>query len=507
MTNTNNTKHAAWVAVGRLCSFAFSIVSSMILSRYFNKADYGTYKQVMYVYNTLLMVFTLGLPKAFSFFLPRVELSQSKNLINKITRLFFLLGAIFSLLLFVFAPQIATFLKNPDLTKALRVFAIVPFLLLPTMGLDGILATYKQTKFLALYNILTNVFKLICVALPVMLWDLGYIEALFGFVVASFITFLLAIYLKYYPVKDQAYEKCPITYKDIFKFSIPLLTASLWGMILASVDQLFISRYFGNEVFAEFSNGWLSLPFIGMITGATATVLSPIFSRMSHEKVDPMKDIYPLWMSVFNKSAKLIYPLVLYCLFFADIVMAVMYGQQYAISGYYFQIKLITEFFAIIIFAPLIINIGEVKYYSHVHMITAIIVVALEFLSVKTINSPFSICWISSLCQIGKVFAFLWLVANYFGIKIYQLFPIKPILQILIPSIVLLLLERWILIDLFQLKAIFVLPISFAAYVAIFFVYSLLMKMDYLDIIKPLINNNKWKQKYENRSFIKSRTN
>ncbi len=488
MSNTNNTKQAAWVAIGSLCSFGFSIVSSMILSRYFNKADYGTYKQVMYVYNTLLMVFTLGLPKAFSYFLPRVELSQSKNLINKITRLFFLLGGFFTLILLIFAPQIAGFLNNPDLTKALRVFAVVPFLLLPTMGLDGILATFKQTKFLALYNILTNVFKLICVALPVMIWDLSYTEAILGFVVASFVTFLLALYFKYYPVKNQANEKCTITYKDIFKFSIPLLTASIWGVIIASVDQFFISRYFGNEVFAEFSNGWLSLPFIGMITGATATVLSPIFSRMSHEKVDPMKDIYPLWMSVFNKSAKLIYPLVIYCLIFADVVMAVMYGQQYAISGYYFQIKLITEFFAIIIFAPLIINIGEVKYYSNVHMITAIIVVALEYLSVKTISSPFAICWISTLCQIGKVFAFLWLVANYFGIKIYQLFPVKIILQILIPSILLLLLERWILMDFCQMKAMFVLIISFVIYVVIFFVYSQMMKMDYLDIIKPLIS-------------------
>ena len=78
---TNNTKQAAWVGIGSLCSFGFTIVSSMILSRYFDKAEYGTYKQVMYVYNTLLTIFTLGLPKAFSYFLPRVENAQAKGLI------------------------------------------------------------------------------------------------------------------------------------------------------------------------------------------------------------------------------------------------------------------------------------------------------------------------------------------------------------------------------------------------------------------------------------------
>ncbi len=485
--STNNTKQAAWVAVGSLCSFGFSIVSSMILSRYFNKADYGTYKQVMYVYNTLLTIFTLGLPKAFSYFLPRVELGQSKSLIRKITNLFFLLGGAFSILLFVFSPQIALILKNTDLTKALRIFAIVPFFLLPTMGLDGILATFKQSKFIAVYHISTNIFKLLCVALPVMVWDLGYEQALMGFVISSFITFLLALYLKYLPVRNEGNEKCEITYKDIFKFSIPLLTASLWGILISSADQFFVSRYFGNEVFAEFSNGSMELPFVGMIVGACATVLSPIFSRLSHEQVDPKKDIYPLWMSVFEKTAKLIYPLVIYCMVFADIVMVTLYSGKYIDSQNYFRIKLITNFFTLISYGPLIINLGKVKYYSRVHMVTAFLVIGLEFLSVKTLQSPYAISWISMLCHVGKIFAMLFMVSKFFGVKFHQLFPLKLIGLILIPSALFLLLERWILIDLCQLNSWVVLFVSVIVYVLVYYAYSILVKMDYMGLVKPLI--------------------
>jgi septation ring formation regulator EzrA len=42
--------------------------------------------------------------------------------------------------------------------------------------------------------------------------------------------------------------------------------------------------------------------------------------------------------------------------------------------------------------------------------------------------------------------------------------------------------------DFCQMKAMFVLIISFVIYVVIFFVYSQMMKMDCLDIIKPLIS-------------------
>lgn len=487
MAQTNNTRQAAWVAIGSLCSFGFSIVSSMILSRYFNKADYGTYKQVIYVYTSLLTVFTLGLPKAFSYFLPRVELAQSKSLIRKITNLFFLLGGVFSLLLFVFAPQIASFLNNPDLIKALRIFAIVPFLLLPTMGLDGVLATFKQSMFIALYHILTNVFKLLCVALPVMIWDLGYTEALIGFVVASVITFLMALYLQYYPVHGIASERCNVTYKELFKFSIPLLFASFWGIIIASADQFFVSRYFGNEVFADFSNGSMELPFVGMITGACATVLSPVFSRMSHEKLNPKTEIYPLWMNVFEKTAKLIYPLVIYCMVFADIVMVVLYGQKYETSENYFRIKLITNFFTLIAYGPLIINIGKVKYYSNVHMITALLVVALEFISVKTIHSPYAISWISMICHVGKIAAMLLLVSKFFNIRFYQLFPLKLMGQIIVPSTLFLLLEKYVLLNYFNLNSVVTMLVSMAIYVIVYYCYSLMTKMDYLEILKPII--------------------
>ena len=94
---TSNSKQAAWVAIGSFFSFIVSIISSMILSRFFDKGDYGTYKQVMYVYSTLLAVFTLGLPKAYAYFLPKYATNYSRDIISKVTKIFFILGAAFSL--------------------------------------------------------------------------------------------------------------------------------------------------------------------------------------------------------------------------------------------------------------------------------------------------------------------------------------------------------------------------------------------------------------------------
>ena len=459
----------------------------MILSRYFDKGDYGTYKQVLYVYGTLLTVFTLGLPKAFSYYLPRVPLNEAKNLISKITNLFYLLGGIFSVLLFAFSPQIASFLKNPDLSLAIKIFSPVPLLMLPTMGLESILATYRKTQFITIYTISTRIFTLLCVVLPVTIFKGTYIHAIIGFVVASALTFALAIYFKFLPVRNEANDKCDISYKEIFRFSLPLLYASLWGMLIGSADQFFISRYFGNEVFADFSNGSLELPFVGMVVGAGATVLGPLFSRQVHEKADIKKEILPLWISVFEKTAKLIYPLVLFFWFFADIVMVLLYGAQYENSGIYFRIKLIVNFFTIISYVGLIMAINANKFYANVHLIHAVILILLEFLSVKLFNSPYLITAISVFCRIGNTIAMLMYIAKYFNVRLIDLFPLKLIMKIVFPSIILLISIRYACMYLIKIEGILLLVLTFTLYIAMYLVWCYFAKIDNRAIIKPLI--------------------
>lgn len=468
-------------------TFGFSLVSSMVLSRYFPKEDYGTYKQVLYVYNTLLVAFTLGLPRTFTYFLPRVPENQAKSLIQRITGILFLLGGFFSLLLFIFSAQIAGVMKNPDLDLALKVFSPVPLLMLPTMGLEGILSTFRMTKFLTVYTIATRTMMLLFVVLPVILLNGGYLHAVVGFVFASFVAFLLALYFKNLPVKSRGNEKCTITFKEIFKFSIPVQLATVWGIVISSTDQFFISRYFGNVVFAEFTNGSTDIPFVGMIVGATATVLSPIFSKMSHQKLDPKKEIYPIWESVFEKSVKLIYPLIIYIWIFADVIMIFLYGKQYEQSAIYFRIFNFTYFFKIIAYAPLIINIGKVKYYANINMYSAILLVIAEFASVHLIDSPYAISVISVVFQIGRVYLMLKVVAQFFDLKVIQLFPMKLIMRIIIPSAVVLLIMHYIMVTIININYLVTLFVSFSIYILLYFFYSLKIKIDYVSIVKPLL--------------------
>ena len=480
MDSSSNSGQVMWVAIGQFCAYAIAIVSPMILSRYFDKTDYGTYKQVMFVYSTLLTVFTLGLPRAYSYFIPRVSLAESKDVTNKITRLFFLLGFIFSLFIYCFSSPIACVLKNPDLDLALKWFSPTPLFLLPVMGLEGILASYKKTQLYAIFTIATKLFTLLCMVVPVVLFKGDYIDAIRGFVTASFLSFILYLYLKRLPVKDVSLQKTQITYRQILTFSIPLFLSSLWIMITQSTNQFFISRYYGVEEFAVFSNGWMEFPLTTMVINSVAVVLLPVFSGMVQNR---KQDIATTWTSAIKKTVKIIYPMTIFCIVFSSLIMTCLYGKQYNSSSSYFAIKSLEALFAVIPFYPVMIALGKTKIYSYIHMTMAILFIPIGFAVVKLNGTAILLEIIYILLSISKIIAQFIVVCKEMSLSFREAIPFNEVGRVLFVSIVSSFLPLLVVLRYSLLNDFYLLFISLVIYVIVFYVLCWIFKITYRDFV------------------------
>lgn len=488
MSNTSNSRQAMWVAVGQFSAFAIGIISPMILSRYFSKGDYGTYKQVMYVYNTLLIVFTLGLPKAYSYFIPRVSLPESKDVIRKISRLFAILGLFLSLLLFCGASAIADLLHNPDLELVIKWFSPTPLLLLPVMGIEGILASYKKAKHIALFTLCMRVFTLLFTILPVITFNGTYIHSIIGFDIASLLTCIFSYYLKYLPTRGIELQRATVSYKEIFAFSLPLLSASLWIMLFQSTNQFFISRYYGNEVFAEFSNGFMEFPIIPMVVNSVATILAPLFAGMAVKNKMSIGDI---WNSALNKTIKIIYPVTIYCILFSNIVMTCFYGKMYSTSGIFFSIKNIEGFFSVIPFYPILMALGKTKEYSRVHMVIAFLLLPLEFFIVKLGLPVYTIGLAYVLCSLGKVILQFAVVGRSVEMPASVLIPYKAMIKVALvsvfASIIPLVLSRYIS----ELNEWLLLIITVSLFCIIYYSLCWISHVSYRDVVIGFIGRYK----------------
>lgn len=488
MHDDSNSLQAFWIMVGGLSSFALGIVSSAILSRYFDKAEYGTYMQILYVYTTLLVIFTAGLPKVFAYYLPRFSLAQGKDIVWKISRVLFLAGLAFSIFLFLFSGLIAVALNNPELSIGLKYFSPIPMLLLPTLGIEGIFSTYKKTIFIAVYNTLTRVLMLLFIVMPVILLKGTYLYAIYGWLVVSLISLLMAYYFKKIPFKGIKAEKADLSYKEVFSYSLPLVIASLAGIATRSADHFYVSRFFGAEVFAEFSNGFIEIPFVSMVTGATSTVLMPIFSKLIYDKSDNAH-ICNLWRSALINSATLIYPIVIFFIYHADNLICFLYSSSYATSAIYFKIAMLINFFNIIIFAPLLFAMGETKFYSRLHIIFAFFAWTGGYLIILLLKYPVAIAAYSISLRIIMVLVCMKYVSVITNLKFFLLIPLKKISVLIIHSFIIAGCVKIFINHFFpQATTFFSLITNFGGFLILIMMTANIFNLDYFMALRPVFS-------------------
>jgi len=370
--DTSNFSQAFWLFISHCSSFAFIIVSAAILARYIDKSEYGTYKQIMYVYATLQTIFVAGLSGIFSYFLPRLSIGQGKSLVNKFTLVLGLLGASFSLVLYFGSPIIAKILNNDELISGLKIFALVPLFTLPTLGVECIYTALRKTSDIAFYQIVCKLLNLICVVVPVLVLQGSYKTAITGWTISAFFILLFTVWMKNRPYLKIKSELIPNMYKMVFSYSTPLMLANIVGLFLHSANQFFISRYYGTAVFAEFSNGYIPVPFIGMIAGSVKNVLGPLFSKAHFE--GNMKDIMQIYKNAVLKVAEIVFPILVFCIFFAKDIMISLYGSQYAVSKIYFQVSILKDFCEVVPYVFILLAFGKSIIYFYIHIIAAIFI-------------------------------------------------------------------------------------------------------------------------------------
>ncbi len=466
-----------------------SLVSAAILSRYFDKTEYGTYRQVLYVYNTLLVIFTAGLPRVFSYFLPRFNLAPGKEIVWKVTKILLLFGFIFSVILFLlFSGLISRALNNPELAIGLKYFSPIPLLLLPTLGIEGIFSSYRKTTYIALYNFSTRVLMLLCIVLPVILLKGTYLHAIYGWIVVSVITLIIAYFFKGIPFRGVESESSNLSLKEIFNYSLPLVSASVATMAIVGANQFYISRFYGTEVFAEFSNGFIEIPFVTMLTGASATVLMPLFSKIVHEKTN-LNQITTLWNSNMNKSAVLIYPMVFFFMLFAKEFVTIIFSDAYLESAKYFSTAMVMNFFNIVMFAPLLFALGEVKFYARMHYAQALATWLFAYLAMLVFDSPLAIAISYVSVFIIGIWVSIWYSAKKIGVTFFVMFPVPRLLIISLHSVIAIVLVKSALrFVLTGLEGIVLLAVAGTIYLGLLLVTAKIFNIRYWEILLPLLN-------------------
>lgn len=397
----SNTRQALWLVVGQSFTFLFALFTAPILSRYLNKTEYGTYRQILYVYTVLHTLLVMGLPNVFLYYMPRLEIGQQKMLVQRMTMFFIFLGVVFFVILYSMAGLISRWLNNPELTVGLRLFSVFPMFTMASTGVEAIYTSLRKTREVAVYQVLSRSFMFLCIVLPVIILHTGYREAIIGWGVAAFLTFLVAMFMKGKPYKKVQAERIPKMSHEIFSLVMPLMGVSIAGFFINAADSFFVSRYFGTQTFAELSNGYFSIPVVTILVSSLNSLLLPLLSNADAN--NNMPSALQSYTNAVKRTAIMVMPLLMFCLFFADDLMVALFGRQYEASASYFRIYILRDFAKVFTVFIALTAFGFQKMYMKIFMVGAAFTWIADCILVNFSATPVLITCVSTIFWISSV--------------------------------------------------------------------------------------------------------
>ena len=332
------TLKAAILGSGTLLVKFTALVSAVVLSRIFTKADYGTYKQVFLSYQFVSPLLALGLPSSLYYFLPGNR-KNGRSILSGNIVLALAMGAIFALIMVLGANRLlAKRFSNPDLSPLLLVLIPYALVALPISSVGPCLISCNRVKTLVAFNVASRIVVFAGAIGLVLIWRTTF-AAVFGVVVAEILLFFPALFLMYRSVDGGSWQP---TYQNMWaqlKYGVPLGLASLAGMTTLGLDKVIVSSMRTPEEFAVYVNGAIEIPFIGVITGSVMSVLTPDFSEMYQR--GEYEDILTLWRRAMVKCSLLILPTMVFLFVMAPQAMRVLFSAEYAESARPFRIFLL----------------------------------------------------------------------------------------------------------------------------------------------------------------------
>ncbi len=350
-------KRTMFVASGAVISNVAALVVAAILSRLLSKEVYGTYRQVFFVYRTLLAIMGLNLASSMLFFLPRSQSDlERKSFVGQSLLIGPAVGLVIGLVMLLSSRPIAAAMSNPTLTSLL--IFLVPYAILNqvTILVPNSLIAADKAHLVLVYNLIQAIGRSTCIVLPfTMRMDIHWV--IVSVVAWEFISAAVGICLLQKSVGISFAGIAWVNVRRQFSYTWPLLAAVIVGQLSLQFDKAVISVYFDTKKFAEYANGAIQIPFVMLVIISLSHSITPEMSKLAaNGKTNQMLD---LWRTAACKGAAFVFPVVGFFLLCPDYVMVLLYGPKYLISAVPFGIYCFALFLRIAYFGTILRAVGR----------------------------------------------------------------------------------------------------------------------------------------------------
>lgn len=321
----SNSKHYVWSAIGRFGTEILGFVGNVLIARVLSPDDYGLIASLSIII-TLAMNFTYA---GFNDFIIRKRDSDKYDF-GTIATYNMVISTFIYILIFIFAPQIATFFKRPELVGISRVLGVS--FILKAFSMSGFVKLSKELKFkqTAIINLLCSIFS-IGIVYSMALCGMGYWAlALQPVVIAVLnIIFIIAI-SKWKPFFCFKWQR----FKEMFAYSSNLLVSFIVTHIGDNIYSVIIGRFYNISKLGYYNQAhkMQMVPTLGM-NNVMLTTSYPIIVK----ELD-LRKRYDLYIDLFRKFNFLQTLLVFLLILVSDLAFYLLLGEKWMPSSPLFKI-------------------------------------------------------------------------------------------------------------------------------------------------------------------------
>lgn len=328
----------------------------IILSRYFNKEDYATFRQLFLPSEIIAPLLGLGLSSSIFYFYPRYS-NKLKLLISSLT-LVLISCLIFELLLVCGLDEIISIsFKNESLLKYFYYLGFFSFFSLSNTILYSYFILENKVRVNIIVNFIFNF--LLLVFLFILVTNTKNIEGaillrtlIYG---VSFITML--IMSKPFKRFQYSLDEFLSDLRTIFIYSFPISLSLLLGVISYQIDKIIVSSFCSTGEYAMYVNGAFEIPVIAIVTSSIAGASFGLFTQFCKEKqFDKANDLFN---RISLASAIIIFPCFIFLFFYSKETIILIFGKKYIESYFVFEVYLLLLPIRIIQYGNVLIALGK----------------------------------------------------------------------------------------------------------------------------------------------------
>lgn len=369
-------RKAGPLVFARLIAAGITFTIPLVLARAMALEEYGTYKQLFLIAQTLFYILPFGVAQSLYFFIPRNDNSRPWVAQTLLFTLFAGLGA--AGLIFAFATPVASFLQNPGLLEYRWELAIYTAGLVASSPLEVMLTAQGRTKHSAVVYLASDALRAACMVVPVFL---GY--GLYGAMVCmagfSVVRALAAWAAMVKGTKGPVAER-GVMWRQL-AYAAPFGAAMLLSIPQQYAHQYAVGAAVTPELFAIYAVGCFQLPLVDLLYTPTSEILMVQVGQLERE--GRVREAIHAFKDACARLAYAFLPMAALLFVAAPEFIGALFGTKFLSAVPIFQISVLAVAMSIFPMDGLLRARNETRFLFISYLVKTLVTIPLVFFGVK----------------------------------------------------------------------------------------------------------------------------